>query len=50
MAKAGEVTALMGSSGAGKTTLLNIIASRVAHSSLKETPGVAHGKIYANDL
>lgn len=29
IAKAGEVTAIMGASGAGKTTLLNIISCRV---------------------
>jgi ABC-type multidrug transport system ATPase subunit len=27
--KAGEVSAIMGSSGAGKTTLLNILAGRI---------------------
>ena len=31
IAKAGEVTAIMGASGAGKTTLLNIIACRIDH-------------------
>ena len=31
IAKAGEVTAIMGASGAGKTTLLNAIACRIDH-------------------
>jgi ABC-type multidrug transport system ATPase subunit len=29
--KAGELTAIMGSSGAGKTTLLNVISGRVTN-------------------
>jgi ABC-type multidrug transport system ATPase subunit len=33
IAKAGEVTAIMGASGAGKTTLLNIISCRVPFTS-----------------
>jgi ABC-type multidrug transport system ATPase subunit len=33
IAKAGEITAIMGASGAGKTTLLNIISCRVPFTS-----------------
>lgn len=41
--KAGQVTAIMGSSGAGKTTLLNVLARRVPTKSLE-------GTLMANDL
>jgi ABC-type multidrug transport system ATPase subunit len=41
--KAGQVTAIMGSSGAGKTTLLNVLAKRV---SMKNQEGT----LKANDL
>lgn len=49
IAKGCEVTAIMGASGAGKTTLLNVIACRVPHSSGESEPGVASGKIMANN-
>lgn len=50
IAKAGEVTAIMGASGAGKTTLLNIISCRVPFTSdvNQKKPNVAFGKLYAN--
>jgi ABC-type multidrug transport system ATPase subunit len=38
--KAGQLTAIMGSSGAGKTTLLNILAGRIAEFQ---------GDLYANN-
>ena len=52
IAKAGEITAIMGASGAGKTTLLNIISCRVPFTSEEKDKkvGVAYGKIFANDL
>jgi ABC-type multidrug transport system ATPase subunit len=52
IAKAGEITAIMGASGAGKTTLLNIISCRVPFTSDEKNKkvGVAYGKIFANDL
>lgn len=48
MAKAGEVTAIMGASGAGKTTLLNVLACRIPRA--ENEVGHASGKIYANEL
>ena len=33
IAKAGEITAIMGASGAGKTTLLNIVSCRIPFTS-----------------
>ena len=43
IAKAGEVTAIMGASGAGKTTLLNAIACRLDHVPKNPEPGQASG-------
>lgn len=52
IAKAGEMTAIMGASGAGKTTLLNIISCRVPFTSNQNEKkvGVASGRIFANQL
>jgi ABC-type multidrug transport system ATPase subunit len=53
IAKASEITAIMGASGAGKTTLLNILSCRVPFQNESEVnekiAGVASGMIWANN-